>query len=220
MNTLSNREHEKNQRIIRGFLERDDRIVYECYEDIYPMIHKYITANSGDENDARTLTMESLEAFYECCQKPDFKLTCKFSSFMYSICRNTWLKKLKRRKRYVSQSIIRDADDAGQQLELETSLTCDDYEETLFFEDLKRIILEFAAQVSPKCLEMIRLKFIEGHSHEEITELLNISIQNSRKRLYDCNKKLASQIANSQHFAELTEVYPLFEKYIDKHFKE
>ena len=72
---LSEKEQRRNERIVKAFIESDDQIIYECYEDIYPMIYRFITSNSGDENDARTMAMECLEAFFECCQKPNFNLT-------------------------------------------------------------------------------------------------------------------------------------------------
>ena len=218
---LSEKEQRRNERIVKAFIESDDQIIYECYEDIYPMIYRFITSNSGDENDARTMAMECLEAFFECCQKPNFNLTCKFSSFIYSICRNGWLKKLKQRKRFPSNPLLQEhRDDITEQASYVKPLTADDYEETLFLSDLKRIILEFAEGISGKCYQITKLKFIEDKSHEEITKILGISIQASRKRLYDCNQKLAVRIANSRYYEELKEEYPLFEQFVSKYRKK
>ncbi len=217
---LNIKEIQRNRRIVDGFRENNDQVVYECYEDIYPMIYRFVTSNSGDENDARTMTIESLEAFYECCLRDNFHLTCKFSSFIYSVCRNGWLKKLKRRKRFPNQPIIQENYEEQQQSSIFVSpLTADDYEETLFLNDLKRIILEFAAQVSEKCHQITKLKYIEDKSHEEIASALGISVQASRKRLHDCNQKLARTIANSRYYQELTEEYPFFEQFVGKYRK-
>jgi len=218
---LSDKEIRKNKKIVTGFINGNDNVIYQCYEDVYPMIHRFITSNSGDENDARVMLVECLEAFYECCKRPNFQLTCKFSSFIYSICRNGWLKKLKQRKRFPSSPILQEQQDAVEEQSVFVNpLTADDYEETMFLNDLKNLILEFAEKVSGKCYQITKLKFIEDKSHEEIASLLGISIQASRKRLFDCNQKLAAKIVSSRYYNELKEEYPFFEQFVRKHLRK
>lgn len=219
---ISENQKRKNEQIVAGFLAGNQAIVYDCYESIYPMIYKYITNNSGNEHDAKTITAECLEAFYECCRKPNFELTCKFSSFIYSICRNLWLKKLNIRKRYVPLiGINADGETNTEHLaSYVPPLTEESYEEVMFLNDLEKLILHYALSVSAKCEEIIRLKFLEDRSHEEVVELLGITLTSSRKRLYDCNKKIANAILNSQHYQELKEHYPFFERFVEKYLQK
>jgi len=222
MRKISNTLEQDNARIIKGFLNNNDQVIYECYEQVYPMILKFVVRNSGDEQDARILTQESMGAFYECCLKPNFELTCKFSSFIYSICRNLWLKKLNKQKKFNTKYVVLEDTAGADEMEGSgggSSLPSEDYESTLYLNDLKRLIMDFAEQVSPRCAKMTRLKFIDDKSHQEIAEILGISVAASRKRLFDCNEKLAQKIATSRYYLELKEVYPLFGKFVAKYLR-
>lgn len=217
---LAESERQKNERIIAGFKDSDNRIIYDCYEEIFPMVKKLVLYNSGDEEDARTVTMESLSAFFECCQKPNFKLTCKFSSFMYSISRNVWFKKLGKQKRYVGTiQVMEDVTDAQNEGAYVNPLSTEDYENNLQVNDLKRIIMEFANKISGKCSEVIRLKYMEDLMHDQIAEKLNIKVSASRKRLYDCNEKLAQRIIRSRYFEELKEEYQFFGRFVKQYLR-
>ncbi len=217
---LSDNERSKNERIIKGFMSNDQQQIYECYDMIYPMVYKYVSRNSGNEEDARTLAMECLSAFYECCLKEGFELNCKFTSFIYSICRNSWLKKLKYKKRMQQHVALSEEFEEGENgSSYVAPLTAEDQEETMFLTELKRLILDFAADTSDKCLEMAQLRFMEDKDHEEIAQVLGISVSASRKRMYDCNKKVAQKIISSPHYEELRNAYPFFQQYVEKFLK-
>ena len=218
--SLAASERQKNERIIKGFRESDNSVIYDSYEEIFPMIKKLVLYNSGDEEDARTVTMESLSAFFECCQKPDFKLTCKFSSFMYSISRNVWFKKLGKQKRYVGTiQVMEDVTDVKEEGAFVNPITSDEYEQNLYVNDLKRVIMEFANQTTSKCAEIIRLKYINDLMHDQIAEQLGIKVSASRKRLYDCNDKLAQRIVRSRYFEELKEEYSFFGRFVKQYLR-
>ncbi len=68
------------------------------YESYYHVIKKLITSNSGNDTEARDIFQETVITFYEQVKKENFKLTCSLKTYLYSISRNLWLKRLSRIK--------------------------------------------------------------------------------------------------------------------------
>ena len=84
----------------------DDRLVdqafAELYREYYPMICSYIKTNSGNDDDAADIFQDALIVLYDKVREPYFQLTCSIKTFIYSICRNLWLKKLARNKKQIN----------------------------------------------------------------------------------------------------------------------
>ncbi|HAI74976.1 MAG TPA: RNA polymerase subunit sigma-70 [Microscillaceae bacterium] len=71
------------------------RYVYQQY---YGSIAFFVINNQGSEAEAKDVFQESMIVLLENLQKPDFSLQCSLKTFLYSITRRKWLKKLVRNK--------------------------------------------------------------------------------------------------------------------------
>lgn len=67
------------------------KFVYNTY---YPVINKLITQNNGNDAEAQDIFQETIIAFYEHVKNENFSLTCSLKTYLYSISRNLWLKRL------------------------------------------------------------------------------------------------------------------------------
>ena len=79
---------------LRGLKAADNVAIKSLYKLNYPMILNFVLNNSGDEDEAKDLYQEGFIAFYEQVGREGFVLTCKIKTYLYSICRRLWLKKL------------------------------------------------------------------------------------------------------------------------------
>ena len=70
------------------------------YKMHYPSISHFILQNNGSEQEAKDIYQEAIIAFYEKLQSGNLQLTCKISTYLYSICRRLWLKKLSGKAMY------------------------------------------------------------------------------------------------------------------------
>ncbi len=59
----------------------------------YPKIRQLVVMANGSEEDAKDLFQEGVIIFYQKAQLPDFRLTAAVGTFIYSVCRNLWLKR-------------------------------------------------------------------------------------------------------------------------------
>ena len=58
------------------------------------MILQFILNNSGDEDDAKDVYQEAIMVLYKKIKSGDFELSSKLKTYIYSVCRRIWLKKL------------------------------------------------------------------------------------------------------------------------------
>ena len=68
------------------------------------MIQSFILNNNGTYDDARDIFQEAMITLYDKAKRESFVLTCQIKTYIYSVCRRLWLKRLQQMKRYTIQS--------------------------------------------------------------------------------------------------------------------
>lgn len=84
--------------LLTALKKNDNEALKYIYKSYWPMISQFIIRNSGTRDDAEELYQEGIIALYEKVKANDFVLKCSLKTFIYSICRNKWLYKLRSRK--------------------------------------------------------------------------------------------------------------------------
>lgn len=64
------------------------------------MVQAFILNNNGSYDDARDIFQEAMITLYEKAQSESFVLTCQIKTYVYSVCRRLWLKRLQQTGRY------------------------------------------------------------------------------------------------------------------------
>ncbi len=70
------------------------------------MVQAFILNNNGSYDDARDIFQEAMITLYDKAKSDSFVLTSQIKTYLYSICRRLWLKRLQQMGKYVSQSEI------------------------------------------------------------------------------------------------------------------
>jgi RNA polymerase sigma factor (sigma-70 family) len=70
----------------------------DLYTDCFPAIEAYIEKNSGNKQDAEDIFQESLIVLLKKQSEPDFTLTSSVKTYLFSVAKNLWLKKLRKEK--------------------------------------------------------------------------------------------------------------------------
>ena len=209
---------QQNEQLIAGFRQHDRRVIANCYEEAWPVAEKLVLNNSGDLEDAKDLMGEGFEVFYNACLRPDFALNCRFSTFMYAVFYKLWMKKLRERKRELknNEKLINGFGYDIRESETLIALSEVNMDTLIYGKSLNDVVLNLLNDIPEDCRKMFLLKHEEAKTHEEIADLLNISVTNSRSRLHRCSIFLAQTIKESPDFQYLMENYPFLNKYIDK----
>jgi DNA-directed RNA polymerase specialized sigma24 family protein len=82
------------QALLKGLASNDSAIIEQLYKENFSTIQAFILANNGSYDDARDVFQEAMIALYEKAQSGSFVLTCQIKTYIYSVCRRLWLKKI------------------------------------------------------------------------------------------------------------------------------
>ena len=85
--------------LLNGLANEENEAIERIYRDNYQMIHSFVLNNSGNSDDAADIFQEVMIVLFEKSKLPGFELTCQLKTYIYSICRRLWLKKLQSSQR-------------------------------------------------------------------------------------------------------------------------
>ena len=88
------------QALLKGLAQNDSRAVEALYKNHFSMIQHFVTNNNGSFDDARDIFQEAMITLYEKVQLDNFALTCQIKTYLFSICKNLWLKRLQQMGKY------------------------------------------------------------------------------------------------------------------------
>jgi len=82
------------QALLQGLANNDSKAIETIYKQNFNMVQSFVLNNSGSYDEARDIFQEAMIALYEKTKSESFVLTCKINTYVYSICRRLWLKRL------------------------------------------------------------------------------------------------------------------------------
>lgn len=88
-----------NEDFLNQLRAENSKAIKQLLEKAYKPCASYILSNSGNRTDVSDYLQEGVIGFIEKLRTPDFVLTCAPTTFVYSIVRNLWLKKLNKQKK-------------------------------------------------------------------------------------------------------------------------
>ena len=90
----------KEQLLLKGLAANEATAIETIYRENYGIIQSFILKNNGYYEDARDIFQEAMIVLYEKAASESFVLTCQIKTYLYSVCRRLWLKKLQQLQRY------------------------------------------------------------------------------------------------------------------------
>jgi RNA polymerase sigma factor (sigma-70 family) len=175
-------KQENNEKILlQGLARNDKKAVETIYRDNYGMVQALIINNNGSIDDARDVFQEAMIVLYEKARSGTFELHCQIRTYMYSVSRRLWLKKLQQTKRFTS-----DFGDPDSVVPVEDDLE-DHLKRDLEFGMMERAILG----LGEPCKSLLEAFYIEKKNMQEIA--LNFgytNAENAKTQKYKCLMRL------------------------------
>lgn len=178
--------------IIEHLRERKSDAVSYIIKKYLPMIKFMVSDYSysdgsilavGNEDDAEDIFQETLYIIIKKIDSGDLKLTVKFSTYLYAICKN--LLKIKLKKRITEQKY--------KLSEAENSVIVEDNVEVYKTNKKQKIFDHYFLQLSPVCKNILKLSWNE-YSQADIAKKLGNTIKYITKRKHECKKRLIELI--------------------------
>jgi RNA polymerase sigma factor (sigma-70 family) len=94
------KEYSREYKLLEGLSRNNYSDVEAIYKENFGLVQTFILNNNGTFDDARDVFQEAMVVLFEKSKDPNFTLTCQLKTYLYSICRRLWLKKLQQQNRY------------------------------------------------------------------------------------------------------------------------
>jgi Sigma-70 region 2 len=88
--------------LLEGLAVSDKKAVEVIYKENYNMVQALIINNNGSADDAKDIFQEAMIVLYEKAKSGTFELNCQIKTFVYSVSRRLWLKRLQQQNRFSS----------------------------------------------------------------------------------------------------------------------
>ena len=173
---------ESNEKaLLQGLARSDKKAIESIYKENYNMVQSLIINNSGSTDDAKDIFQEAMIVLYEKVRSGTFELNCLIKTYVYSVSRRLWLKRLQQMNRYVP---------AMENLQ-DTVSVDEDVEEN------ERINSEFQAMekainsLGEPCKSLLEAYYLEKKSMVEIALFFGYTnAENAKNQKYKCLVRL------------------------------
>lgn len=172
-------EHE--QTLIKGLAENDKNSIESIYRENYASIQSFVLNNNGSVDDARDIFQEAMIVLYEKSGLPTFSLTCQIKTYLYSVCRRLWLKRLQQLGKFSTQVE-----------NLEETIPVDEEIEDHEKKNDDFILMEDAmTKIGEPCKSLLDAYYIKKKNMQEIAaEFGYTNADNAKTQKYKCLVRL------------------------------
>ncbi|MFK8005213.1 MAG: RNA polymerase sigma factor [Saprospiraceae bacterium] len=170
---------------------KNDQAFTFIYQNYFGMIEKFTLSNNGKVDDAEDIFQDALIIFFNQVKNKNLKLTCSLPTYLYSICRNLWLKKLRKNKRTTELTdVIKQYVTIGE-----------NHFDILIKEEESSIVAQMLDQIGKDCKKVLLFFYFEKNRMSEIAEKMNLANEQvAKNKKLNCMKKLKTLVKGSDFF--------------------
>jgi RNA polymerase sigma factor (sigma-70 family) len=114
---------EQDRILLEGIASEDSVSIEQLYKQHYNMVQSMVITNGGSKDDAADLFQETVIVLFEKVKAGNFELTSLLKTFIYSVSRRLWLKRLQQQQRFSQPDALEDIvpveDEIEQHLKLQ-----------------------------------------------------------------------------------------------------
>lgn len=171
----------KEQELLKGLALGDKKAVETIYRDNFNMVQSLVINNNGSSQEAKDVFQEAMIVLLEKARSGSFVLNCQIKTYVYSVCRRIWLKKLQQYNRYIGEvESVTDTVPVEEDIE--------EYEK----KDLEFSMMEKAiASLGEPCKGLIEAFYIQKRNMQDIASQFGYTnADNAKNQKYKCLMRL------------------------------
>ena len=88
------------QVLLQGLAQNKREAIETIYNQHYKMVQTLVLNNTGTIDDAKDIFQEAIIVLYEKTRSGNFVLNCLIKTYVYSVSRRLWLKRLQQQQRF------------------------------------------------------------------------------------------------------------------------
>ncbi len=86
--------------LLEGLANSDKKAIETIYQENFNSVQALIINNNGSADDAKDIFQDAIIVLFEKLKAGGFELNCQIKTFIYSVSRRLWLKRLQQQNRY------------------------------------------------------------------------------------------------------------------------
>jgi RNA polymerase sigma factor (sigma-70 family) len=181
-------EEFSDNEIIACLHSRKSHVVQYLSDRYLPMIRLMVYNSGGNGEDAKDIFQDGLIIIIERIDNGEFILSCKFKTFLYSICENLWKKILVRRKASKNY-FLRRVDQTPDQ----------DFTEIIDYKLYESVLYDAFESLDPVSKQILKLYWQEVPP-KKIAKKLGYTYGYVRKKKSESQNELLKRIHNHPDF--------------------
>jgi len=172
---------EEEKLILKGLAANDKQAIETIYRDNYAMIQAFILNNSGSQDDARDIFQEAMIVLFEKSRSESFELSSQLKTYIYSVSRRLWLKRLNQMQRYSGH-----LDNMEETIPVEEDIESHEKKDTDF------TLMENAmSKIGEPCKSLLDAYYIQKkHMQEIAADFGYTNADNAKTQKYKCLMRL------------------------------
>jgi len=172
---------EEDKLLLKALAEDDKQAIETIYRANYAVIQSFILNNSGSQDDARDIFQEAMIVLYEKARSGSFELSSQIKTYIYSVCRRLWLKRLNQMQRF-----------SGHLEHMEDSIPVEEEVENHEKKNADFILMENAmSKIGEPCKSLLDAYYIQKkHMQEIAADFGYTNADNAKTQKYKCLMRL------------------------------
>ena len=167
--------------LLEGLAREDKTSIEQIYRDNYTMVQSLILNNNGTTDDAADIFQEAMIVLFEKSRSTDFELNCQLKTYIYSVCRRLWLKRLQQMQKFGRQ-----AEDAAEMVPVEDDLEIHEKRQVDF-----NIMENAMSKIGEPCKSLLEAYYIQKKNMLQIaSEFGYTNADNAKTQKYKCLVRL------------------------------
>ena len=167
--------------LLQGLARNDKKAVETIYRENYSTVQSLIINNNGSADDAKDIFQEAMIVLYEKARSGTFELSCQIKTYIYSVSRRLWLKKLQQANRYSG-----DMGNAEAVVQVEEDIQDHTRRDAEFLMMEKAIV-----SLGEPCKSLLEAFYLQKKNMQEIaTNFGYTNAENAKTQKYKCLTRL------------------------------
>ncbi len=166
--------------LLTGLARNERKAIEAIYKDNFNMVQSLVINNNGTADDAKDIFQEAMIVLYEKARSGTFELNCQIKTYVYSVCRRLWLKKLQQANRYTDVGNIEGVVPVEDDIE-------DHAKRNTEFEMMEKAI----GNLGEPCKSLLEAYYLQKKNMQEIAYNFGYTnAENAKNQKYKCLMRL------------------------------
>lgn len=167
--------------LIKRLGNNDKAAAETIYKRNYGMVQSFIIGNNGSADDAKDIFQEAMIVLYENARSPSFELNCLIKTYVYSVARRLWLKKLQQAKRFSG-----DVDNVAEVVPVENDLESHEQKNADF-----KLMESAMMSLGEPCKSLLEAYYLDKKNMTDIAGSFGYTnADNAKNQKYKCLMRL------------------------------